>query len=115
MNLNKKWITLAALCSVLITVILFAAYFGKIPNFIGAIPYYDKIGHIVLYGIWSYIFWRVSNRKILFNIPLAPAAITVFTVVEEYLQILSPNRTASISDLIFSLAGIWLVILLDRK
>ena len=112
---NLIWIVLAVFSTIFILVVLMKAYSGGIPSFIGSIPYYDKIGHFVLYGIWSYLFWRASRRTVFYMIPLTPALITVFTVVEEYLQVLSPNRTASFADLFFSLMGIWLVIVVDRR
>ena len=101
--------------SVSIAIILYAAYLGGIPSFIGAIPYYDKIGHFVLYGMLSYVFWRVTNRKTVSKIPLSPTIITALTIAEELLQGLSSNRTASYSDLIFSLAGVWIIVLIDKR
>ena len=114
-KINKIWVVLSILISVLIAAILYAAYLGEIPSFIGSVPYYDKIGHFVLYGMLSYVFWRVTNRKTVSKIPLSPTIITALTIAEELLQGLSSNRTAIYSDLIFSLAGVWMIIFIDRR
>jgi VanZ family protein len=111
---NKKWIFLLILSILSLVTILVLAYTKGIPSEIVYIPYYDKIGHIFLYGLFAYVIHRASNRRTIRGIPLGIAAFTTFTISEEYIQSFSVNRTASISDLIFSLSGIALAYLIDR-
>ena len=115
MNLFKKfWRELTAvLCGVGLFVILFSAYLNGIPSFISIVPYYDKVGHFFLFGICGYAFHRASKRKYVAVFPVAITLFTVFTVLEEYLQTFSSNRTFSLTDLFFSLLGIWVFFLVD--
>lgn len=111
---NKKWIFLLILSMISLVTILVLAYSKGIPNEIAYIPYYDKIGHLLLYGLFAYVIHRASNRRTIRGIPIGIAAFTIFTIIEEYLQSFSANRTASISDLIFSLIGITAIYFIDR-
>ncbi len=113
--LNKKWLVLLILSIISMFTILFLAYFRMIPGFIVYIPYYDKIGHLTLYGLFGFVIHRATNRKTKWGLPLGLSAFIVFTVVEEYLQYYSPNRTASWADLVLSITGILLAYFLDRK
>lgn len=104
-----------ALYTVGIGVILFLAYSNGIPKQISIIPYYDLIGHFFLYGIWGYLAHRALNRIERFGMPIGPAIIAFITIAEELLQQLSENRTSSLSDLLFSLAGVWLAVIIDNS
>jgi polysaccharide biosynthesis protein VpsQ len=88
------------------------AYLGALPTWLQAIPYFDKLGHMVLYAIATYLghrllrgkHWRIQGR----SLPLFPLAFASFTIVEELLQGFSPNRSLDGIDLICSLLGCWL-------
>jgi VanZ family protein len=86
------------------------AYLNIIPTKKINIPYYDLVGHFILYGIWGYLFAIVFHKAIVkigkFVLPWGIMVVTVITIVEECLQSLSPVRTSSFSDLLFSLLGI---------
>lgn len=108
---SSRWMQwLGLLYGLLFGLILWLAYTRNLPSFLGAIPNYDIPGHIILYAIASYLGHRGSRwktgRAFGRSIPLFPMGFTVWTVVEECLQALSPNRTFSASDLIASLLGI---------
>ena len=107
------WKILAGICGIGFVVILILAYLKGIPSFISAVPYYDKVGHFLLFGIVGYVLHRVTKRKYVSVFPLAVTLFSVFTVLEEGMQIFSVNRTFSFSDLIFSLVGIWVFFLID--
>lgn len=94
-------------------VILLLAYLNSIPNFVSSVPYYDKVGHFFLFGVFAYVAHRASGRKYVWGLPLAFTLFTIFTVAEECLQMFSNNRTFSGLDLLFSLSGIWFFFLLD--
>jgi hypothetical protein len=73
-------------------------------------PYYDKIGHGVLYAIAAYLGHRILRcRWLVWNsIPLPRFALLfgLFTVAEELVQSLSPHRTLDAIDLLWSFVGI---------
>lgn len=87
-----------------------AAYLRLIPAYIARFPSYDKIGHFMIFGLAGYIAHRAFDRSSLHifkcNIPLGPLAMACFAFIEEALQVLSPNRTVSFTDLGVGLAGI---------
>jgi len=86
------------------------AYLNIIPTQQIRIPYYDYIGHFILYGIWAYLFAWVLPKKAIsistFYIPWGIVVVMVITIIEECLQSLSTVRTFSLNDLGFSLMGI---------
>lgn len=88
------------------------AYTGNLPSQLGRIPFYDKIGYLLLYGIAAYLGHRVlGSRRVRLGtiaVPLFPFLFAIVTVAEETLQILSPNRTFDVTDLIASFLGITL-------
>lgn len=109
--LKSRWLQgLGLLYGLLFGLILWLAYTRNLPSFLGAIPHYDLPGHVILYAIASYLGHRGSGWKTIraFGraLPLFPIGFTAWTVAEECLQSLSPNRTFSTSDLIASLVGI---------
>jgi polysaccharide biosynthesis protein VpsQ len=114
-NLNLKtwgWRAIAVFYATTFLVILILAYTGNLPRQLNQIPYYDKIGHVVLYCIASFLGHRVLNRRHIhlnsLRLPLFPVLFGLFTVSEELVQFLSPNRSLDPVDLIASFAGILL-------
>lgn len=99
-----------AFYALILFIIIYSAYTKNLPSYLGRIPHYDTMGHFVLYGLATYLGHRVfQKRKIPFwkySLPLFPTLFTVFTLVEECLQSLSPNRTLSLLDLVASFIGI---------
>ena len=96
------------------------AYLGKLPTqYLLGFPYADKIGHVVLYCIAAFVGHRVlKQRHTIFlgcPIPLFPMLFGLFTVVEEGLQGLAPNRTLDAVDLVASLIGVLLGYWLAEK
>jgi VanZ family protein len=79
-----------------------------------ALPEYltknDKAGHVLLYGFATFLGQMAGNwRTVKFwswRFPLFPLLFTIFTVVEELCQSLSPNRTFDFGDLVASCMGI---------
>lgn len=107
-----RWRLLAGLYASFLLVTLFLAYTGNLPSQLGRIPFYDKIGHLVLYSIATYLGQRVfSDRRFRLGaiaLPMFPALFAIGTVTEELLQMLSPNRTLDAIDLVASFFGITL-------
>jgi VanZ family protein len=104
---------IAILFSLFILLIIVLADLGKlgILGFLNSIPYADKAGHLILYGILTLLldltFIRARpdlNRR---SIVLRTAWILALAIgIEEYSQRFFANRTFSLLDLIFSYLGV---------
>lgn len=114
-----RWQLLAGVYASLFLIILFLAYTGNLPPQLDRIPFYDKIGHVVLYSIATYLGQRVfGDRRVRLGaiaVPLFPFLFAIGTVTEELLQAFSPNRTLDAVDLIASFLGIALGYWLAKK
>ncbi len=106
---SKRWIVYLNIYTLGIGLILYLAYTRGLPSFLAVIPRYDLMAHFALYGLWSFLIYQAFSQKL-----SGPILLSVFTILEEGLQYLSPNRTFSLLDLLFSLLGIALGILLAR-
>lgn len=104
---KQGWQLLAAVYAAILLGILGLAYLGKLPLIL---TQNDKLGHVVLYGIATYLGHRVlSYRQIRlwrWQLPLFPFLFGGFTIAEELAQSLSPNRSLDGVDLIASFTGI---------
>ena len=113
MKLNRNWVIAFTIYFVVLLTIIGLAYRGILPVKLSAIPFYDTLGHFFLLGSASYLGHKALGGKMIkfwpfpFSVPLAPIAVTVFAVVDESLQGLSPLRTSSLSDMTANLLGIW--------
>jgi len=103
------WIS-SLIFGLLFLITLVMAYLGNLPPVLQAIPYYDKPGHVILYGVAAYLGHRILRRRYLhlmgLRLPLWIVLFSVFTLVEEVLQGFSPNRSLDLLDLICSGLGI---------
>lgn len=84
-----------------------ATWNPRIFSFIRSIPMGDKIGHFTLFGFVTYSIVSAipGKRSVIYG-----ASITAIVVLlEESLQIYSPNRTFSFLDLGASLLGVIVV------
>ncbi len=117
---QSLWLISAGIYATLFGLTLWLAYTNQLPDWFRDIPYYDKIGHVSLYAIATYLGHRLLRSRYLqlhrWRLPLFPALFGCFTVTEELLQGLSPYRTLDALDLVCSGLGIalgyWLV---ERK
>ena len=94
----------------LFLLILWAAYTNNLPlALLDKIPYYDKIGHVVLYAFASYLGHRVLNRRHFRGIrylPVFPVLFGLAMTAEEIVQGISLYRTLDSMDLVCSLIGV---------
>ena len=99
--------------------ILWAAYTNNLPlELLAKIPYYDKIGHVVLYALASYLGHRVLNQRHFRGhryLPVFPILFGLAMTAEEMIQGLSPYRTLDSLDLVCSLSGVVLGYVLVQK
>ncbi|NJP09032.1 MAG: VanZ family protein [Leptolyngbyaceae cyanobacterium RU_5_1] len=104
---NPIWWFLTLLYAGTFLTILILAYNGKLPVFL---TQNDKLAHLILYCIATYLGHRVINcrqMKLLgYAVPLFPILFAIFTITEEAMQSLSPNRSLDAMDLIASLLGV---------
>jgi polysaccharide biosynthesis protein VpsQ len=94
--------------------VIWAADTGQMPPLFRAMydfPNGDRVGHVVLYGILSFLlslaFPRAVHRR-RFTPPIVIIALLLFSVVEECSQSLFSSRTADAMDLVCSCTGILL-------
>lgn len=115
-KLSKTVLISAILYSAFFAITLWAAYHGRLPlqNWLFQFPNYDKVGHLVLYFIPTYLGHRLFCQKhykttlgsFVLSLPVFPGLFTIFTVTEELIQGLSPHRSLDAWDMVCSLAGI---------
>ncbi len=92
--------------SVMFVVVLAAtilAYLDAIPSVIKIIPYYDLIGHFVLFGFLGFTVSRALGSA---RFPLGYGIVGIYAVCDEMIQMFSHYRTFDLGDLAFSLLGI---------
>lgn len=103
------------LASTFFIYIVVAADRAALPDFIVVLyhfPYGDKIGHLLLMGIWTWIIqacviaWHKNNGHDARKITVVAWVVAGFVTIEELTQIFIPNRNFSISDLVCSYLGI---------
>jgi hypothetical protein len=111
-----KWRLGLGLYTAFILTVFLLAYLRFIPTQLNAVPYYDSIGHFVLYGTWGYFFARVFNRIVLrfdwIRVQFGILIIIPIATLEESLQSLSPVRTFSLFDLGWGCLGIMIACLI---
>jgi polysaccharide biosynthesis protein VpsQ len=116
-KISPKIVALAIAYSCFFLLTLWAAYHNHLPlKWLSQFPNYDKVGHVVLYCIPTYLGHRLCRQKHFvrnlskqghsLHLPVFPTFFTLFTITEEILQGFSPYRTLDAGDLICSLVGI---------
>lgn len=122
LHISQKYkVILLASFALFLVVVFVGAYSGLIPTEIRAIPYYDSIGHFVLYGLLAF-FATAAYQRLLkvgrIRIPMAIVIVSSIAVVDEFTQTFSTMRTFSYTDLGWGLFGVmvvWLLTLQGRK
>ena len=92
-------------------ILLFAAYTNRLPlAWLSQLPNYDKLGHVILYCIPTYLGHRLCRQKHVkqlgLSLPVFPFFFTLFTLAEELAQRFAPHRTLDAGDLVCSSVGI---------
>ncbi|MEP6902396.1 MAG: VanZ family protein [Actinomycetota bacterium] len=82
-------------------------------NFVGNIPYGDKLGHFCLMGGFSFLLNLVLDARTVsagkLNYLLGSLIVLVIVTLEEFSQIFISGRTFDWSDLFFDYLGIFLL------
>jgi VanZ family protein len=104
---NLVWKVLAVIYVSVFTLIIVLAYNHALPEYL---TQNDKAGHIFLYGLATFLGQMAGKRRTFklanWKLPLFPFVFSIFTLIEELCQSLSPNRTFDIGDLVASCIGI---------
>lgn len=101
--------------SLFIILIVVLADMGRLPGFVNYLihdlPYGDKIGHFVLFGLMNFFITRAtlsafSNRSPVRVAVSSGLILALFIAAEEYSQRYFSSRTSDWIDLFASLAGV---------
>lgn len=103
-TVNKKWGNTFGIFFLFIIVLIFLAYFDKLPDTGDGIN--DFFGHFILYGLLGILAHRAIQRKHLLFFPLAILVVIAFTTIEEFIQLLSPNRNFNPLDIVANISGL---------
>lgn len=110
MKSNRTWAIAFWFYIGLILAISISAYLKIIPNEIKQFPYYDTILHFLLMGFSAFLGHLAFNKRKInilnFSLPLVPIIISFFVLIEECLQMFSPNRSFDLVDLAADFCGI---------
>lgn len=79
-------------------------------SFVGDIPYGDKIGHFVLFGILSFLVNLSFGMKIFrrgkFGFPAGSLLVLLAITLQEFSQLFLSGRTFSLVDLLCGFLGV---------
>jgi len=122
MRANKLRILLPLVFFIFISFIIFLADTAD-HNFafrlLGDVPYGDKIGHVVLYGVMALLLnygLKFKSYKLLgFNMQLGAIIVFVFAVIEEGTQYYIPSRTFDLYDIFGDFIGVILFSLWKKQ
>ena len=107
---NKSWVFAFWFYFGILMTISASAYLKILPVKSSTIPFYDTIGHFLLVGLAAFFGHLALNKRRInclnFSLPLAPSLVVIFSIVDELLQRLSPNRSFDLTDLAANLVGI---------
>ena len=119
-----KWLTI--LFTLLIILIIVLADTGNLGvlGVVYRIPYADKVGHFILYGILALLinltlFRSVPTQNRIWIAVISGLILIVLIGIEEFSQRNFSNRTFSLADLTASYLGVvffsWLAVRMMRK
>ncbi|MBP0013369.1 MAG: VanZ family protein [Roseofilum sp. SBFL] len=106
---DRRWIVAFWIYFGLLLFISLAAYLRWIP---ARVADYDKFGHLFLIGTAGILSHQALGERMIqlgkISLPLGPILVTVFSFIDETLQIFSPARSYSLIDLMANWIGIWM-------
>ncbi|MDJ1182201.1 VanZ family protein [Roseofilum casamattae] len=106
---QRAWIVAFWLYFLFLMLVSLAAYLQWLPE---KVADYDKAGHLILIGTAGILSHQALGQRMMpigkFFLPLGPVLVTLFSAIDETLQMLSPARSHSLTDLAANWIGIWL-------
>jgi len=116
---DYRWLLVAVFFLLLILGATILAYLKLVPTEIKNIPYYDSIGHFLLFGMLALSLDHALKRKMFhfnhFSFPIASFVVGLYAIIDESLQAFSNVRTIELSDLLFGFLGIACLTTLGRR
>lgn len=110
--MNARWAIRTAFFFLFIAALSVAAYLGKLPAWTQAFPHFDWAAHFLLLGGLGFCFHRLMRDRAVgflgMTFPLGPMIVSSWSILDESLQLFSPNRNFSFADMAANLIGIWL-------
>ncbi|MFA5248500.1 MAG: epoxyqueuosine reductase QueH [Patescibacteria group bacterium] len=112
--MRKRLIIFITLCwlAAMATLLFYPTVY--IPHAVEKITYYDKVAHLVMYGVLTYLFLAIGirwKRQKFFWIFLTVFSLsTIANFSAEYLQAFIPGRDPSFLDFLAGLVGIALAV-----
>lgn len=110
MTRSNKWNVIALGVFLLLLTATLLAYTKHIPVEIKQIPYYDSIGHFLLFGMLSFALYQAISEKhvelVGYSFPMSALIVVCFATVDEFLQLFSNARSFELSDLFFGILGV---------
>ncbi len=87
---------------------------SKTPNILiqyaSQIPFGDKLGHIILYGLLAFLINYALNfkkiRRLGFELQVGALLVLAFAFIEEGTQLFFPTRTFSLADALCDVIGV---------
>ncbi len=121
-GINRSYLGLSILYALFLATLVTLANLGAASETLGiarSIRFGDKISHLILMGIFSYLVNTALNgrRTTLLGPPIQVGSLVVFVIVaaEEFSQGFFPRRTVNAVDLLADLIGIGLFGWLARR
>lgn len=116
----RTWRIAFAVQLALVGAIVLGAYLGRLPTFYQRIPNVDFVAHAVLYGLLAgFLDGALGHRPLLRGrapwLRWAPLLVLSVAGAEEIAQLLSPRRTASLSDFVGDVIGVTLFVWLAGR
>lgn len=91
------------------------AHYNFAFKMVGRIPYGDKIGHIVLYGIMAFLLNYGFRGKKWLNLSVGSLIVFMFAFLEELSQAYFPSRSFDLADVLADILGIVLFTILFQR
>lgn len=109
LTLIKKHLLLIVASLLMIAITVLASK-SLIPSEIARIPFYDSVGHFVLFGLLGVVAHYSFKRKRadVFGriLPIGPTLVIAYAFIDESLQAFSVNRNFDLIDLFWGVMGI---------
>lgn len=116
-SLLKRICLPAAFFAFLVLIIYQAdtAHYNFAFKMVGKIPFGDKIGHIVLYGIMAFLLNYGFGGKKWLKLSVGSLIVFMFAFLEELSQAYFPSRSFDLADVLADIIGIVLFTILFQR
>jgi VanZ family protein len=110
-NLKALWLVLFILCTAVLTAVALVPDSSMVIIDTGTDFRWDYLEHLLAYFVFGslYILWRSNNKFLLkgVDVVILVAITCALSLISEYAQLLIPERTFNIYDMLFNLLGVF--------